>query len=92
MLSAGIEGSVSLDSNGAYVGVDAMASVVEGTVSTGVTIAGVKIDVTATGHAGAVGGSGKIRLEYGYLEVDAEAALGIGGGAGIKIDFSKLLE
>lgn len=92
VLSAGIEGNVSLDANGAYVGVDAMASIVEGSVSTGATIGGVKVDVTASGHAGAVGGSGKIRYEYGYLEVEAEAALGIGGGIGFSIDFSKLLE
>ena len=92
ILSAGIEGNVSLDKNGAYVGVDAMASIAEGSVSTGTTIAGVTVDMTAKGHVGAVGGSGKIRYEYGVWEVEAEAALGIGGGVGFKIDFSKLLE
>ncbi|MDE5984356.1 MAG: hypothetical protein K2H13_03790 [Eubacterium sp.] len=51
----------------------------------------VTVDVTATGHAGAIGAEGKLRFENGKFVVKAGTSVGVGGSVEVNVDFSKLI-
>lgn len=72
------------------VGAEAYAA--QGSISGGVSILGVKIDVSATGKAGGAGASASGQVTSNGASGSIGAGLGLGGGLAVAVDWSGAVE
>ena len=74
--------------SGARVSVSAKATGAKGTVSGGITICGVDIDISVSGEAGSVGVEGGISVTESGFKADAGLAALVGVDGSISVDWS----
>lgn len=84
------ENGVEHTSFGVQAEAGAVASLASGEVSGGLTIFGITIDASISGHAGAVGASIGGHVTTDGAGFSLGGALGLGGGIDVKIDWSKV--
>lgn len=78
----------SVNSDGLELSAGAEACAAKGELSGGFTIAGIKVDATVTGKAGAIGAKAGFKAGDDAVETDIGASLGLGFGLNLKIDWS----
>lgn len=86
--SASAEAQADFMEGDIYVHAEAGAAILEGEVSSGFNILGLDTEIALKGEALAVGVEGGIGVKDDCIEIDISAALGLGAGASIKIDYS----
>lgn len=73
---------------GVYAEAGAEAYLAKGSISGGLTICGVKIDVSVEGKAGGAGAKGEFKAETGKLSAGLGLGFLLGGGVNISIDWT----
>ena len=69
----------------------AEAYAAQGTISGGIEIKGVKVDLKATGKAGGAGATAEGKVTTGGISGEVGVGLGVGGEIGVEIDYSEAL-
>lgn len=85
--SASAELEADLKEGDLYVKAEAGAAVLEGEVSGGISLLGFDIDIALEGEAIAAGAKGGIGVKDDCFEIELGAALGLGAGAKISVDW-----
>ncbi len=73
---------------GVYAEAGAEAYLAKGSISGGLTICGVKIDVSVEGKAGGAGAKGEFKAETGKLSAGLGLGFLLGGGVNVSIDWT----